>query len=113
MKSRLSFKSRISFVLIFAAFCSFFAVYLIAEDPAPATPVIIATPAAPHPQFLLKSLTLDLQAGTGVLTGDWLDAQGQPVDSGNSVIHLTQLSATPLTETQQQLLAAAIAAATQ
>lgn len=105
--------TRLITVLIFAAAFAFSAFQLSADDPTPATPVIIATPAAPHPQFLLKSLTLDLQAGTGVLTGDWLDAQGQPVDSGNSVIHLTQLSAAPLTETQQQLLAAAIAAATQ
>lgn len=106
-------KSRLIASLILAAAFAFSAFHLSAEDPQPSAPIIIATPTAPHPQFRLVRLELDLQAGTGVLTGDWLDAQGQPVDSGNSIIRLQQLSATPLNETQIQLLAAAIAAATQ
>lgn len=108
MKSRLT-----HLLLVLSAAFAFSSVFLFADDPQPSSPIVIATPAAPHPQFRLVRLELDLQAGTGVITGDWLDAQGQPVDTGNSIIRLEQLSATPLTETQQQLLAAAIAAATQ
>lgn len=101
----------IALVILSAAF-ALSAFHLSADDPAPSTPIVIATPSAPHPQFRLVRLELDLQAGTGILTGDWLDAEGQPVDSGNSIIRLEQLSSTPLAESQQQLLAAAIAAAT-
>jgi hypothetical protein len=72
---------------------------------------ILATPAAPHPQFGVRKLTLDFDTGTGVILGDWLDAAGQPVDSGNSVVPLT-LSPAALTADQQATLAAAITAAT-
>ncbi len=105
--------SRLIPLLLLSALFAFSAFHLSADDPQPSAPIVIATPTAPHPQFRLVRLELDLQAGTGVLTGDWLDAQGQTVDTGSSIIRLEQLSATPLTESQQQLLAAAIAAATQ
>jgi hypothetical protein len=106
-------KTRTYLCLILSAAFALSAFHLSADDTQPSAPIVIATPSAPHPQFRLVRLELDLQAGTGVISGDWLDAQGQPVDTGNSIIRLEQLSAAPLTESQQQLLAAAIAAATQ
>ena len=72
---------------------------------------IISTPLAPHPQFGVRTLALDFAAGAGVITGDWLDADGDPVDSGNSIVHLT-VSAEALTESQRATLAAAITAST-
>lgn len=45
----------------------------------------IATPTAPHPSAQILSVNLV----TGTIRFNWLDAAGQPVDSGNSVAPFT------------------------
>lgn len=49
------------------------------------TPVIVDTPAAPHPKA--QVLSIDYQGG--VILFDWLNAQGQRVDSGDSIARFT------------------------
>lgn len=46
--------------------------------------VIITTAGAPHPQALIQSVDLS----SGAIAFAWLDAGGNPVDSGNSVAQL-------------------------
>lgn len=63
-----------------------------ADEPEPETPAavhiephVLATPAAAHPQVLVKSIN----PGELTVCFDWLDAEGQPVDSGNSIAPYT------------------------
>jgi hypothetical protein len=77
-----------------------------ADNPAP-VPIIVATPSAPHPQA--RVLVVDLAAG--VIVFDWLDAEGQPVDTGNSIARIT-VTGDSITPEQRAILAAGITAAT-
>lgn len=72
-----------------------------------ASPVIVATPNAPHPQARIRAV--DFEAGT--IRFDWLDANGQPVDTGNSLAQVTVTGST-VTPEQKAILAAGITAAT-
>lgn len=75
-------------------------------DPAPDfTPRIVATPAAVHPQALLKSLNPAAQT----VCFDWLDSADRPVDSGNSIAPYT--AEDPAAPTDEELIAAITAVA--
>jgi len=52
------------------------------EDSAP---LVVATPGAAHPQARINHV----DAAAGVVTFAWLDSDGAPVDSGNSIAHFT------------------------
>lgn len=54
-------------------------------------PRILSLTGTPHPQALVTGIN----PGTGILGFRWLDASGQPVDSGGSVARFTPLSPLP------------------
>jgi hypothetical protein len=69
--------------------------------------IIVDTPSAPHPKARVR--VIDLQSGTIHFT--WLDASGNPVDSGNSIAPIT-VTGESITTEQRAILAAGITAAT-
>jgi hypothetical protein len=79
----------------------------LAEQSAEPVAIIVQTPGAPHAQARVR--VVDLAAG--VIVFDWMDAQGQPVDSGNSLARIT-VTGDSITAEQRAILAAGITAAT-
>lgn len=64
-------------------------------------PIVVNTPSAPHPQARVRVIDL----ASGVITFDWLDANGQPVDTGNSQARIT-VTGDSITPEQKAILAA-------
>ena len=77
-----------------------------AADAEPA-PIIVNTPSAPHPKARVRVVDFE----SGVIKFDWLNEQGQPVDSGNSLARIT-VTGDSITSEQRAILAAGITAAT-